>query len=516
MMGAETPLQDPAQMSSVSQTSSLAAVVSTPTPRRNNVTRDTGRDSGADHATPTYDARQPDKARPSDRPARQQEAPNDGADTRAAASESKRKRSEQASVEPAKAPADENAPATPATKAKAAFASLVEAMLAPAAGAETPAVTEQPAQGAVAASPASTATITLAETTQPVAKVVAKVADVEQAVPQAASAEKQAPVAPMMPAVRGATTTATADQVAQSPASAPNTGMPAGPDAAATAAGIAQTQSAATEKTSAPASKPTAVTVTPPTVPSPGPVPAPQSPAQAQPSNPAGPQPADKAAVPAVTPEHAAVSSGTKVQVSGLAESAEASAAPAAKPTDRQQAPPEIQTPAAAQTVSTATGPAAVRPAATPAVSEPAGQQIAASLAGSQPRAGQQVTIRLDPPELGKVKLTFHADGNEVRGTLEVESTRTMSHLQREMPSLMQRLTDSGIQMRRLDFVLSDGAGQQSPQGSLAGGHGFWNGPSGGSGQGGAAGPEVQGEAASAGSSAAGPTVSDTQINVWL
>lgn len=148
----------------------------------------------------------------------------------------------------------------------------------------------------------------------------------------------------------------------------------------------------------------------------------------------------------------------------------------------------------------------------------PAGEQIVRVVEQSPARAGQEITLRLSPPELGRVKLTFRAEGNDLRATLEVESVRTMSHLQREMPSLMQRLTDSGVQLRRLDFVLADGsANQQQAHNPLAGQQGFWNQqPAGsGGGLGSAQGTGVDETLATSGT-AASAVVSDQAINVLM
>ncbi len=101
--------------------------------------------------------------------------------------------------------------------------------------------------------------------------------------------------------------------------------------------------------------------------------------------------------------------------------------------------------------------PQAVRPA----VLQPAGaadippaEQIT-QFAGNL-RVGQQITVQLNPPELGRVRLSLQSDGKDIRGVVEVDSHRTLVEIQKEASSLMGRMADSGISVRRMDVVLSD------------------------------------------------------------
>ena len=86
-------------------------------------------------------------------------------------------------------------------------------------------------------------------------------------------------------------------------------------------------------------------------------------------------------------------------------------------------------------------------------------RQIAEAFQSSSARNGQEIVIRLDPPELGRVSVKLRIEGGEVRGVLEVDNPRTLSQLQREAPNLMTRLADAGIEMKRMDLSLTeDGA----------------------------------------------------------
>ncbi len=75
-------------------------------------------------------------------------------------------------------------------------------------------------------------------------------------------------------------------------------------------------------------------------------------------------------------------------------------------------------------------------------------------------KAGDRVVIRLNPPELGQVKITFTADGKELRAVVEVDNARALAELQRETPSLVSRLASDGIQLKRMDFVLNETSSQ--------------------------------------------------------
>lgn len=77
-------------------------------------------------------------------------------------------------------------------------------------------------------------------------------------------------------------------------------------------------------------------------------------------------------------------------------------------------------------------------------------------------RTGQRVVIRLDPPELGQVRLVLRTEGRGVRGILEVENPRALAQLRSATPPMIQRLAESGVQMNRLDVVLNNSTSQNA------------------------------------------------------
>jgi flagellar hook-length control protein FliK len=102
----------------------------------------------------------------------------------------------------------------------------------------------------------------------------------------------------------------------------------------------------------------------------------------------------------------------------------------------------------------------------TPAV--PVAEQIANAVQAAGPRLERQIVVRLEPPELGKVRVTLRTSGTSVRGVLTADSPETLRRLEHEAPALVQRLQDAGIQMRRLDVVPERHDGGQTfeqPQG---------------------------------------------------
>jgi flagellar hook-length control protein FliK len=166
-------------------------------------------------------------------------------------------------------------------------------------------------------------------------------------------------------------------------------------------------------------------------------------------------------------------------------DSAETAVTTKAEPTDvhaepQQAAVQATGSPASASSPGTQpAGSAAQTTARTPAAQ--VADSVAESVQAGSARPGRQVTVRLNPPELGSVRITFESDGDQLRGVLEVSNARTLGELQRELPALMNRLNDAGVTLRRMDLNLSDdgSGGSQLPdfaegdadgRGSAAGG----------------------------------------------
>ncbi|MDH4238597.1 MAG: flagellar hook-length control protein FliK [Phycisphaerae bacterium] len=80
----------------------------------------------------------------------------------------------------------------------------------------------------------------------------------------------------------------------------------------------------------------------------------------------------------------------------------------------------------------------------------------------SQQSETQQITIRLNPPELGKVFIKFEEQENQITGLLEVSKAQTRYEVEQTLPHIIQNLADCGIQVKRLEVALTD-QGEQQP-----------------------------------------------------
>jgi flagellar hook-length control protein FliK len=100
-------------------------------------------------------------------------------------------------------------------------------------------------------------------------------------------------------------------------------------------------------------------------------------------------------------------------------------------------------------------------------ISAEVGKQILESIHNSFSQEGrnQQITVQLNPPELGKVFIKFQEQDNHITGMLEVSKTQTRIEIEQAIPQIVRSLQDSGIQIKRLDVTLSQG--EQPEQGAL-------------------------------------------------
>jgi len=93
--------------------------------------------------------------------------------------------------------------------------------------------------------------------------------------------------------------------------------------------------------------------------------------------------------------------------------------------------------------------------------------QITQAFRAGNARTEGQLVIRLNPPELGEVRLEFQSEGKDLRAVLRVENSRTLVELQQEAPVLIERLGQSGVVVRRMDIVLNEQSNTDSPYAEL-------------------------------------------------
>ena len=86
-------------------------------------------------------------------------------------------------------------------------------------------------------------------------------------------------------------------------------------------------------------------------------------------------------------------------------------------------------------------------------------ESIKTSLAQNQPN--QRITIRLNPPELGRVSIEFRQDQDHITGILQVSRLQTRDELQHLLPEIVRTLQDAGINLKRLDLELTNQGQQQ-------------------------------------------------------
>jgi len=100
-------------------------------------------------------------------------------------------------------------------------------------------------------------------------------------------------------------------------------------------------------------------------------------------------------------------------------------------------------------------------------VSADIGKQILESVQKSisQQDNDHQITVRLNPPELGKVLIRFQQQDAEIIGHMEVNKPQTRLEIEQALPQIIRNLADCGIQIKRIEVILSNE--QQSGQGSL-------------------------------------------------
>jgi len=95
------------------------------------------------------------------------------------------------------------------------------------------------------------------------------------------------------------------------------------------------------------------------------------------------------------------------------------------------------------------------------------GEQILDSLQASVTQGQRQVTVRLQPPELGTVLVRFREQSEHLDGTLEVAKVETRRQIEQALPEVIRSLHEAGISIRRLDVMSAEPSGQELGRGFL-------------------------------------------------
>lgn len=93
------------------------------------------------------------------------------------------------------------------------------------------------------------------------------------------------------------------------------------------------------------------------------------------------------------------------------------------------------------------------------------GRQVAETIREqlAMPAPQSEIQMTLNPPELGKIRISFQQNNQEITGLLEVEKLRTRADLQKELPQVLLSLQNAGVQIRRLDVVMQNPNDNPSP-----------------------------------------------------
>jgi len=104
------------------------------------------------------------------------------------------------------------------------------------------------------------------------------------------------------------------------------------------------------------------------------------------------------------------------------------------------------------------------------------GSQIQESINSSFQSGNQQIVIRLNPPELGKVAIRFTEQGDGITGLLQVDKPQTKDRIQQALPEIIQNLQNSGIQIKRIEVVLTNQQEQYNSKDPSSTGQNGWSG----------------------------------------
>ena len=92
----------------------------------------------------------------------------------------------------------------------------------------------------------------------------------------------------------------------------------------------------------------------------------------------------------------------------------------------------------------------------------PVSRQVQESMQTSLQNGVKQITIQLNPPSLGRVSITFQETAGEITGRLIVSKAETRLEIEQSLPQIIQNLANSGINIKRVEVVLTSNSDQYS------------------------------------------------------
>jgi len=97
------------------------------------------------------------------------------------------------------------------------------------------------------------------------------------------------------------------------------------------------------------------------------------------------------------------------------------------------------------------------------------GEQIIQNLKSNPVVPDRQINISLNPPELGRIRITFQQTDGEITGLLEVEKAQTRYDVEKSLPQIIASLQENGVQVQRINVVLDEQSQPDQPKNSFAG-----------------------------------------------
>ena len=96
-------------------------------------------------------------------------------------------------------------------------------------------------------------------------------------------------------------------------------------------------------------------------------------------------------------------------------------------------------------------------------------EQIIQNLQSNPVVPDRRINISLNPPELGRIRITFRQTDGEMTGLLEVEKAQTRYDVEKSLPQIIASLQENGVQLQRINVVLDEQSQSDQHKNSFAG-----------------------------------------------
>ncbi len=101
--------------------------------------------------------------------------------------------------------------------------------------------------------------------------------------------------------------------------------------------------------------------------------------------------------------------------------------------------------------------------------------QIQYNIQSSLSADNREIVIQLNPPELGKVEIKFTEDSTGLTGVLSVDKPHTRYEIQQSLPEIIQNLKDGGVDIKKIEVVLTNQQEQQNMKDNSSAGQNNWS-----------------------------------------